>query len=866
MTAGLKTALADRYLIEREIGRGGMATVYLAEDLKHQRMVALKVLHPELAVALGPRRFHREITIAAQLQHPNILPLLDSGDEPGGFLWFAMPYVEGESLRSRIVREHQLPLPVALQIARDVAAALEYAHQRGVIHRDVKPENILLSADGHTLLADFGVARDAINFADTSAERRITETGVSVGTLEYMSPEQTAGQRDVDGRTDVYSLGCVLYEMLAGEPPFTGATPQALVARRLVERPLPLRAVRDRIPASVERAVEVALARTPADRFGSAREFAEALESAARDAPGAATRRTIGWRSVVAGGAIAAALVLAFAWTRSRTPPDAAAPARLAVLPFENVGDSTAAYLASGIADAIRTKLSGLSKLEVIGRASSSHYKSNYKNDTTQAQVTAGELNAPYLLIGRVHSAAPIHIDAELEHVVPGAAPTTVWRSNIDSSATDIFQQESDIATKVADAVGVVPSASEAQTLSDQPTRNAAAYYAFLQGEARQSMSVTVARERATYYARAVSLDSTFGAAWAALAAMHTALYYDDRPTVEEATAAADALARAQALIPGRPETQIALAMYETGVHRNPERARAAAEAGLALAPDNVPLLSAAARVERNSGLWDAALAHARREALLDPRSPNAAFDLGTTLLYLRQYHDAIAALEHAMSLNPGAIGLIEFRTVASLGQGDTVGAHAVIHRALTHVDTATVVSFFAGENGLCWALGEALERRIAALRPADFNDDPASWAAALAEAAWSLGDTTRARAYADTAVLAFDVQLRNAPLDDLLHLRRGLMLAFRGQKAKAIEEGERGVALMPVRTYAVAGLFDEQLLAEIYTVVHEPDHAIDHLEALLRVPSFLSPARLRIDPTWASLRTNPRFQKLTTL
>ena len=279
--AGLQEALGERYRIERELGRGGMATVYLAEDTRHTRLVALKVLHAELSAAVGPKRFRQEIAIVAQLQHPHILPLLDSGESSGGPLWYTMPYVDGESLRDCLSRQHQLPLPDALRIAREVAAALDYAHCRGVIHRDVKPENIPPGVQWSSLAHRLRDRRDLLSTGvePTSSERRLTDTGVSLGTLEYMSPEQTAGARDVDARTDVYALGCVLYEMLAGEPPFTGATPQALVARRLVERPLPLRAVRDRIPEEFEQAVEIALARSPADRYQTAAEFAEALET-----------------------------------------------------------------------------------------------------------------------------------------------------------------------------------------------------------------------------------------------------------------------------------------------------------------------------------------------------------------------------------------------------------------------------------------------------------------------------------------------------------------------------------------------------------------------------------------------------------
>ena len=218
----LVDALRDRYTLDRELGRGGMATVYLAHDLKHDREVALKVLRPDLAATLGPERFQREIRFAARLQHPHILSVYDSG-ESGGQLWFTMPFVEGESLRDRLRRERQLSLDDALRVARETAEALGYAHEHGIIHRDIKPENIMLTRDGNTLVADFGIARAV----GAEGSERLTVTGLSVGTPAYMSPEQAAGASELDGRTDIYALGCVLYEMLAGEAPFTGTTPQA---------------------------------------------------------------------------------------------------------------------------------------------------------------------------------------------------------------------------------------------------------------------------------------------------------------------------------------------------------------------------------------------------------------------------------------------------------------------------------------------------------------------------------------------------------------------------------------------------------------------------------------------------------------
>jgi eukaryotic-like serine/threonine-protein kinase len=260
------------YVVEREIGRGGMATVYLAHEVRHRRPVALKVLRAERAAELAPERFLREIETAARLQHPHILPVFDSG-ESAGRLWFTMPYVDGESLRERLSRTPPLSVAEAVRIAREAAQALEYAHRQGVVHRDIKPENILLTRDGSTLVADFGIARSAESGSD-----RITSAGAVMGTPSYMSPEQAGAAAEVDGRSDIYSLGCVLYEMVAGRPPFTGATPQAVVARHLTEAPPPLRTAGRRVSPSLERAILKAMAKAPGDRFASAAEFASALE------------------------------------------------------------------------------------------------------------------------------------------------------------------------------------------------------------------------------------------------------------------------------------------------------------------------------------------------------------------------------------------------------------------------------------------------------------------------------------------------------------------------------------------------------------------------------------------------------------
>jgi serine/threonine-protein kinase len=329
----LTTALADRYRLERELGAGGMATVYLAYDLRHDRRVAIKVLKPELSAVIGAERFLREIKTIATLQHPHILGLIDSG-EVSGTAYYVMPFVEGESLRDRLTREKQLPINDAVRLAIEVAGALDYAHRHGVIHRDIKPENILLH-DGSALVADFGIAL-AVSSAGGSS--RMTETGMSLGTPHYMSPEQAMGEREITARSDIYALGCVLYEMLTAEPPFEGATPQAIVARVLTESPRPVRPQRKSVPPHVEAAVLTALEKLPADRFDSARAFAEALaDPAYASVSGSATRAIPSYATAAPGTrsrqlAVAAAIAvvsgaagLAAGWTawhrRPAEPP-----------------------------------------------------------------------------------------------------------------------------------------------------------------------------------------------------------------------------------------------------------------------------------------------------------------------------------------------------------------------------------------------------------------------------------------------------------------------------------------------------------------------------------------------------------------
>jgi len=349
VTARLRLAIGANYTIERELGQGGMATVHLARDLRHQRLVALKVLDPALGAVLGASRFRREITLAAQLQHPHIVAVFDSGETANDDLWFTMPYIPGESLRARLVRERRLSLPVVQVLARQVAAALDYAHRHGVVHRDIKPENVLLTEDGDALVADFGIACDVAH----PSEGRLTATGLSLGTPGYMSPEQIAGERSIDGRADQYALGCLVYEALTGHPPFEGPTAQAVIVKHAAA-PVPLlRAERPSLPASVEAAVARAMAKAPDERFSSVGAFAESLGVEGSATPDALTSRPVSDVAIGASpigavrvswliGGLALLLLLGGGtwWLRGRTSPAAAVPAfdpeRVAVTAFHN--------------------------------------------------------------------------------------------------------------------------------------------------------------------------------------------------------------------------------------------------------------------------------------------------------------------------------------------------------------------------------------------------------------------------------------------------------------------------------------------------------------------------------------------------
>jgi len=478
----LRTALAGRYDIAHEVGRGGMATVYRAQDVRHHRPVALKVLHSHLAESLGPERFLREIQIAGRLQHPHIVPMYDSG-RADDLLYYVMPFVEGESLRQRLERHHQLPLEEAVQIARAVAAALDYAHRQQVVHRDIKPENVMMQ-DGEAVVTDFGIAKAV----SASASSSLTQTGMAVGTPAYMSPEQASGEIEIDGRADVYSLGAMLYEMVTGSAPFTGANMQAIMAKLFMDPVPSLRASRPDAPDFLEQAVTKSLAKTPAARFATASQFAQALT----------------WPS------------------GTSTPPEIKTSAKsIAVLAFSDMSPQhDQDFFCEGIAEEIINALSKVQALRVASRTSSFAFKGKSEDISEIGR----KLKVATVLEGSVRKAGDrLRVTAQLVNVADGYH---LWSERFDRQLEDVFAIQDEIAGNIVKALRLVLSEDEKRAIEKSPTVNVQAYEYYLRGRQYfHQWSRTSIQYARRMFERAIEIEPDYALAYTGIADCCAFLY-----------------------------------------------------------------------------------------------------------------------------------------------------------------------------------------------------------------------------------------------------------------------------------------------------------------------------------------------------
>jgi serine/threonine protein kinase/Flp pilus assembly protein TadD len=670
----LQTRLAGRYRLERELGRGGMATVYLAHDPKHHRSVAIKVLHPELAASVGAERFLREIEISARLAHPHILPLHDSGSA-GDLLYYVMPYVAGESLRALLERERPLSLEQAVKLAQDVAEALDHAHRQGVVHRDIKPENILIE-EGHAVVTDFGLAA-ALSRAEPG---RLTGAGLAAGTPEYMSPEQAAGERQLDPRTDVYSLACVVYEMLAGEPPFHGPSARAIMARHVTDPVPPLGTARPDLAPSVSRAVDRALAKAAADRYPSAGDFVRAL-------------------------------------TAVEAEPAGAADMGLAVLAFSNMsGNPDAEYLSDGISEEIINALSRLSGVRVVSRTSSFAFKGSHDD----VRAIGRRLGVGAVLEGGVRrSGERLRVTAQLVSVADGYQ---LWAGRYDREMQDVFLIQEQIAENIAQALQVVFDARATGGLHRVRTPDVRAYEYYLRG--RQCFhqfrrkSIEFAREM---FGRAIAIDEAYAPAHAGAADCSSFLhmYWGGAPAdLEQADAASR---RALELDPGSSEAHAArgLAVALSGQFDDAEREFLRA---IALNPGSFEPHYFYARACFQSGRLERAAELFGRAAQVR-EDYQARFFAAQSYAALHRDADALAAYRTALSvterhleLNPGDARAMTMGAVALCRLGEPAKGLQWIERALTIDPEDAGVSY----NAAClYALEGQPDRAIACLREA---------------------------------------------------------------------------------------------------------------------------------------------------
>ena len=872
------------YEILAPLGAGGMGEVYRARDEKLDRDVAIKVLPESVAAdrdALA--RFEREAKAVAALSHPNILAIHDFGNH-AGISYAVMELLEGETLRDKL-DAGPIPQTQAVDYALQIARGLSAAHEKGVIHRDLKPENLFVSKDGHVKILDFGLAKRVEATAPSRATTPSRETsaptvsghtrpGTVMGTVSYMSPEQVRGL-SVDHRSDIFSFGAILYELLSGKKAFkrdTASDTMAAIMRD--EPPEPSESGRS-VPPALDHIVRHCLEKDRDSRFQSARDIVFALsEQSSTAGPGGArfAASRAGRRNLLV--AVAALVVLSvagiFLLRRPRKPAgEINGVKRLAVLPFENLGTPEDDYFADGVADAVRGKLTSLPGIEVIARASSTPYR---KTTKTPNQI-AHELGARYLLTGTVRwektgATSRVQVSPELVEVEDSGVATSKWQQPFDAALTDVFQVQSDIATRVAQALDVAIGAGEEKRLAETPTRNLAAYDAFLKGEeASKSMAVNdpvSLRTALGFYEQAVALDPGFARAWAQISKADSILHGNSTPTPELAEHARQAAERAVALAPDRPDGYLALGTYMRVVVGDLSRALEQYAKGRRIAPGNADLLRATALTEQSLGHWDAAVEHFKQAERLDPRSVNNKWTLGIALRSMRRYPEAREVFDRGLALAPANLTLIEQKAMTFLGEGDLAKARAVLSAAPREVAPAAIVSYLATYFDLVWVLDEEQRDLLLHLTPSAFDNNRGGWSLCLVQAYALNGDAAKMRSHAEEAREAFEDQLRAAPEDAQLHALHGLSLAYLGKKDEAIREGERAVALLPTTRDAYLGPYLEHQLVRIDILVGEPEKALDHLEPLLRIPYLLSPGWLRIDPNFDPLRKNPRFQKLT--
>ncbi|MDX1393037.1 MAG: protein kinase [Gemmatimonadota bacterium] len=867
----LDMGLEGRYHILAQAGAGGMAIVFRALDLRHDRTVALKVLRPELVPSNGGERFHREIQIAARMSHPHVLPVHDSG-EADGLLYYTMPFVEGETLRERLDGTPRLELQEATRIIRDIGQGLAYAHAQGVVHRDLKPGNIMLSA-GIAVVADFGIARTF----DSLIEETLTQTGVSIGTPSYMSPEQATGETPPDQRSDVYSLGCIFFEMLTGHPPYEAATPVAVMALHLSE-PIPdVRDDRPDIRKDIATAIAVAMAKQPGDRFDSATDFIEALETGEtpsrllRARRRRAARRTAGLAATAVVGA--AAIFGAFSLLGggdSTTLTNDGTP-MVAVLPFRHLGPPDDSFYAEGITDEISSRIADVQGIGVVASASAARIDLS----TTTLEEVGRELGIHYVVRGsiatesRPDGTGRVRVIPELIRI---SDESSVWSESFNAELTpgEMFNVQSTIARGVAEALNVTLLPASRDLLDSRTTTSLEAYDAFMRGNlyATQALDYPDQLRAVQMYQEAVRIDPGYGLAYARLARSHALFFslFDRAPA--RAAAAREASSKADSLIPEHPETQIARAYLSLFVDVDRERALRELDRLRLSNPNDANLHWAAGFVRRVRGDYDGAIERFTDATLLDPHSLLYLLDTAATLWVAGRFEEASRIAEQMRTLEPEwATGQLS-QSQLLLYRGDV--------EAATQVMSAYALREDALEQLVPALMGEVLYRPLwEIVLPAPYQDalrrmelsntfvDSAAFFYHKARLAERSSEDAEAREHWRS--LAQILERRTGTWQATT--QSGVDLAFAYAALGRTDEAR----LIADRLYredlseqdGFRGVFSEIDLARLYVRLGDNAGAVRVLEDLAAGPSPASPEFLRVDPAFEPMVGYPRFDAL---
>lgn len=818
-----------------------MADVYLAHDLRHDRPVALKVLRGDIAAIVGRERFFAEISLTARLRHPHIIPLFDSG-ETDGLLYYVMPFIEGETLRARLEREGKLSIEEALRITSAISGALDYAHQLGVVHRDLKPENILLQ-NSVPMVADFGIA---LALSQTETQRR-TQTGLSLGTPEYMSPEQAIAAGPTDARSDIYSLGVLLYEMLTGEVPYRGSNAAAVVAKILTDLPVRPRALRDTVPEPLDRAIMRALSKTPADRYESARAFAAAAETI----PGRSIPRS---RAIVA---VVVALLAFLGFYLNRGSGDArglaaAASGSVAVLPFESTDslDTENKRLLDGMHTAVLTHLSKNPDLQVVGRASVLQFERSRK----PLKQIGKELDVTSIVTGNfVRTGDTVRIDVQLLDPATG-----VMRWAQTFTAAHAPDQIFDVQTRIAEGISGVVTGTAARGSrnadANRPTSSMAAYDHYLKAESY--FQKLLYREAMAEYEKAIALDSAFAHAWAGLASSASALHLIAQP--EMRSLASHAFAVARRLAPDAAETHYARGRLLLYFDSDYEGAFEAFSRVRQLRPnDSEPLVWLSITLGFEFRFRES-LQYLRQALRLDPLNVKVLWALGFAHAELWDFDKAKEYFDRGCLLAPdNVISQHQRFDVYLWGLGDIDGAEDLLPDTAPHLGSRTWIHFVRRDTA---AMRQHLTR---------FRGRPYAW---LTRLALLKGQRRWAAIYADS--MRMNVQKRVAAADarqDLpiwveeLRARYAWASAVAGQRAEALAAADTALRRIDRQGDKLNDVMTHWSVALAYAHAGEAERAISMLRGILREGGGrnVTPVRLRLDPDLDPLRAEPGFRTL---